>query len=55
MGTISDFLLEQCALRVEEASEGLWAWDIKNNQIYWSHWLFDLLGLPRQETAVYGQ
>ena len=52
MGTVSDFLLEQCDLRVEEASEGLWAWDIKNNQIYWSHWLFDLLGLPRQETPL---
>jgi len=48
----STSVAEQCSQAVEGALEGLWAWDVQNNRIYWSNWLYHLLGIPKQESAM---
>lgn len=35
-----------------EIAEGLWAFDVRNNRIYWSDSLFDMLGIPKQESPL---
>lgn len=43
---------EQSAIRAENIAEGIWAFDVRNNRIYWSNSLFDMLEMPRQESPL---
>lgn len=37
---------------VGKAIEGIWAYDVSSNHVYWSDPLFDMLGMPRQESPL---
>lgn len=36
----------------ENATEGIWAFDVPNNHIYWGSQLFDMLGMPKQKVPL---
>lgn len=43
---------EQDRSTVKGISEGIWAWDISNNRVYWSSRIYEMLGIPQQESPL---
>src|ERR1043166_9439270 len=44
----------QARRHVEERrfDEEIWAYDVRNDRIYWSNLLFEMLGMPRRESPL---
>jgi|GEM_PF-1852263 len=55
---IAEFVQPSSALtrsghkKIKTLSEGIWAYDIENNRVYWSDNLFALLGMPKQDSPM---